>query len=164
MRCYRVISAVLVASALAAGDEEAAAGLRASVERILAARGLTAEKAWALDLSGFKEGELKRIPDAVPDASDALRAALGQVCRTALLRRGPCGRLENARDICFLLASPDASDWRRAFRLLRREPLGDNLDKAALALAKDERPEVDPDFPHPPDDPRILFRDRLYPE
>ncbi|HEX5137542.1 MAG TPA: HEAT repeat domain-containing protein [Planctomycetota bacterium] len=147
MRRHAVACVVLLAVApLARGDEpglahEKVAALRAAAERL--PKEGTAEKAWKFEIAGFKSEDYARAADALPaDLPDAARESLGRACRTAALRLGPLGRLEHARDACYLLASPRDEDWLKAFRLLRREPLGDDLDGAVLALAKDARPEV----------------------
>jgi len=147
MRRLTVACVVLLAVApLARGDEadlapEKVAALRAAVERL--PKELTAEKAWKFEIAGFKAEDYARAADALPAGlPDGARVVLARGCRTAALRLGPLGRLEHARDACHLLASPRDEDWLKAFRLLRREPLGDDLDGAVLALAKDARPEV----------------------
>jgi hypothetical protein len=137
----RPILAVFLLAAAARG-EELSPEPRAALERVrktLGGREPTAERAWAPDLAALTPEQLALLPDAAPEAE---REAVRRVCRTALFRRGPLGRLERARDLCFLLAGPRARDWMEAYRLLRREPFSEDLDRAVTALAADERPEV----------------------
>jgi hypothetical protein len=146
----RRIVFVLVATALApAREPDSTSGqletLRAAAARIEAALGkggLTAEVAWAIDLTGFTADDLADAPAALPGLPDEVREAFGRVCLTTRYRRGPVGHLENARDTCYLLASQEPEDRLKAFRLLRREPLSEELDRAVIALGRDEAPLV----------------------
>jgi hypothetical protein len=127
--------------------KEQVESLRRVVEqlRTTLARGrLTAEKAWEFGFDGFTAHDLEHAP-AAPlgvEMSDDVRGALRHVCRAAFHRRSPVGKLARAKDISFLLGSPGVQDWLHAFRLLRREPFSPELDRAVVALGRDERPEV----------------------
>jgi hypothetical protein len=115
----------------------AAARVRTALER----GGVTAEDAWVVDFAGFTAHDLDHVPETL-DVPAEVREALRRVCGTTLYRRGPVGRLEGARDICYLLASPESKDWLKAFRLLRREPLTGDIDRAVIALGRDEAPLI----------------------
>lgn len=148
-----VLGAVLLAgTSMAPAHEpeftaEQVAALRACarrMEKIVASRGLTVEDAWEFDFGNITPHDLEHVSDGalgVEVAAD-VREALRHVCRTASFRRGPLGRLEKARDICYLLGSASNADWLRAYRLLRREPFTEDLDRAVIALGRDRRAEI----------------------
>lgn len=133
-----------LAALAARGDDgltaEKAAALRAAAERLR--EPLTAESAWAFEIPGFAAEDYGLALEAVPELPEGVRVPAERACRTAALRLGPVGKVGSAREACFLLASRRDGDWLKAFQLLRREPLGDELDAAAVALGKDGRPEV----------------------
>ena len=121
------------------------AKVRAHVERlakILKSGQLTPEAAWSFDLGEFTRDDLEHVPEAIKDLDPELREALRHVCQTTYHRRGPAGRLERAREICFQLGGPDQSQWLQTFRLLRREKPGEDLERTVVALGRDNRPEV----------------------
>ncbi len=105
---------------------------------------LGAEEAATFKFDGFDSHDLVHVFDWADRTAEPaeLRAAWACVCRSAAFRRGPLGDLEKASDLCFLLASTHDADLLRAYRLLRQEPLGEALDRAVVALARDPRPEV----------------------
>ena len=105
---------------------------------------LTATQAAGFDLEEFDTHDLQHLVDAVENLTESRRErdALTQVCRMVVHRRSPLGQLKKAPDICFLLAGTRENDWTKAYRLLRREPLGDALDRAVIALGRDARPQI----------------------
>lgn len=150
-RTLACVALTLLAAAPAARSHDAKftpeqlAKVRACVERlgkILKSGALNPEAAWSFDLGEFTPHELGHVPEAIGDLDPDLREALRRVCQTTYYRRGPVGRLEGAREICFYLAGPRDMDCLRAFRLLRREQLGKDLDRTVVALGRDDRPEV----------------------
>lgn len=139
-------------------DEESTAeqreAVRATVDRlrkILEEGYLSAGKAAKFEFKGLSTHDLMHVLDTAKLAAvksdiakepQKLRDALARVCRTTIHRRSPLGQLQKSSDICFLLASSHRADWVAAHRLLRREPFGEKLDRAVIALARDTRPEV----------------------
>ncbi|MHC4492476.1 MAG: hypothetical protein ACYTDU_12705 [Planctomycetota bacterium] len=150
-RTFACLALTLLAAAPAARGHdpeftpEQLAKVRACVEnlgKILKSGSLTRVAAWSFDLGEFTPHELGHVPEAIGDLDPDLREALRHVCQTTYHRRGPAGRLEGAREICFHLAGPRDADWLQAFRLLRRQKLGNDLERTVIALGRDDRPEV----------------------
>ena len=151
-RCAIAFILLVAASWPAAGREAEfsptqRAALQDVLERLrntLRSGRLTATEAAGFDLEEFDTCDLQRVVRVAEDLGESrrLRDALTQVCRMVVLRRGPLGQLKKASDICFLLASTRENDWADAYRLLRREPLGETLDRAVVSLGRDARPQV----------------------
>jgi len=145
-----VVLALLVAAPGARGHDPdytpgQLAKVRACVDRlrkILRSGGLTPKAAWSFDLAEFTPHDLGHAPDLIRDLPPELKEALRRVCLTTYYRRGPAGRLKRARKICFLLGGASDTDWLRAFRLLRREEPGKDLERAVVALGRDARPQL----------------------
>jgi len=150
-RTFACLAVTLLAAAPAARGHDPEftpkqlAKVRACVEhlgKILKSGALNPEAAWSFDLGEFTPHELGHVPEAIGDLDPDLREALRHVCQTTYYRRGPAGRVEGAREICFYLAGPRDMDCLRAFRLLRREKLGQDLERTVVALGRDDRPDV----------------------
>ncbi len=119
----------------------------ANMERLrkaLRSSRLTADVVATLSFDTVDSHDLEHAVEFVQDmeASKDLRDGFARVCRTVMLRRSPLGQLKSAPDICFLFASTRYVEWMDAYRLLRREPLGPDLDRAVISLAGNARPEL----------------------